>query len=289
MKKIKSGIYGLNVLLDGGMNTGATTVIIGSPGAGKTTFALQFIRRGLQDGQDCIFISLDESKDQIIQESIEMGWHDILDYLDERKLVFVDASGRDFSRFIEEDLSTFVDKWAGSDTRIAVDPLTPVLWSIKDHYEQRDKILSLLKLTKKVGTVVCTLEEHGRADLTGGETIIPMYLADCVIHLAYSLRGNTAIRNLRIVKCRNSRHSELVHPYTIVRGLGIVVGRTPSEKNVQSEKIISTLKNTIISGKLRTSQKTRQMLQNAFAHLKDDDFYGLSSTDVLQSLRDELE
>ena len=50
MQKIPSGVYGLNALLDGGINEHATTVVIGSPGAGKTTFATQFLRRGLELG-----------------------------------------------------------------------------------------------------------------------------------------------------------------------------------------------------------------------------------------------
>ncbi|MFQ6059684.1 MAG: RAD55 family ATPase [Thermoplasmata archaeon] len=58
MKKIKSGIYGLNELIDGGMNENSTTVVIGSSGAGKTTFATQFIRRGLEEGQEGIFVRL---------------------------------------------------------------------------------------------------------------------------------------------------------------------------------------------------------------------------------------
>ena len=174
MRKIKSGIYGLNPLLDGGVNENSTTVVIGRSGAGKTTIATQFIRRGLQDGQEGVFVSLDENKEQIIREAVEMGWSDILDYLDDELLVFIDASGREFSNFIRKELPAFVADWKGSNARIAIDPLTPVLWSTKDLYEQRDLIGFMFKETRKVGTVLCTLEEHGATDLTGPETVIPM-------------------------------------------------------------------------------------------------------------------
>ena len=184
MDKIKSGIYGLNRLLDGGINVNSTTVVIGMSGAGKTTFATQFIRRGLETGQEGIFVSLDENKEQIIKEAIEMGWTDIRSYVDDEKLVFIDASGMEFSKFIKKELPDFVADWKGANARIAVDPLTPVIWSTSDRYEQRDLIGFMLKETRKVGTVLCTLEEHGIAgDLSGNETIIPMSLADSVIHL----------------------------------------------------------------------------------------------------------
>lgn len=229
MKKIKSGIYGLNELLDGGINQNSMTVVVGASGAGKTTFAIQFIKRGLELGQDGIFVSLDESKDQIIEEAIEMGWSDILDYIDDEALIFIDASGKNFTKFVKEELPGFAEEFIGSNTRVAIDPLTPVMWSIKDMYERREIIADMIKQFKKVGTVVCTLEEHGRlGDLSGEETIIPMYLADSVIHLRYlRTTARQVVRNIEIVKCRNSRHSEGSHKYVIIRGFGIIILRNP--------------------------------------------------------------
>src|SRR2546427_6224403 len=125
MRKIRSGIYGLNPLLDGGVNENSTTVVIGRSGAGKTTLATQFIRRGLQDGQEGVFVSLDENKEQIIREAVEMGWSDILDYLDNELLVFIDPSGRGFSHFIRHELPAFLADWEGRHAQILVDPPPP--------------------------------------------------------------------------------------------------------------------------------------------------------------------
>ena len=154
MKKITSGIYGLNPLLDGGINVNSTTVVIGASGAGKTTFATQYLRRGLEEGQEGIFVSLDENKEQIIREAVEMGWPEIVDYLQDELLVFIDASGKDFSEFIQKELPGFVQEWKGADSRIVVDPLTPVMWAIQDRYMQRDILGFMLKETRKVGTVL---------------------------------------------------------------------------------------------------------------------------------------
>jgi len=90
-------------------------------------------------------------------------------------------------------------------------------------YEQRDLIGYMFKQTRKVGTVLCTLEEHGPGDLAGPETVIPMYLADCVVHLKFNSDHASPSRLLNIVKCRNSRHSPSAHAFQIVRGLGIVI------------------------------------------------------------------
>lgn len=224
MDKIRSGIYGLNPLLDGGINQNTTTVVIGSSGAGKTTFACQFLRRGLELGDDAVFITLDEAPAQIIQETKLMGWEDVEDYLDNDQMVFVDAGGKQFSRFIQKELAEFVDDWAGHRARIVIDPLTPVLWSVEEKYGQRELVSFLLRETRKIGTVLCTLEEHGvMGDLSGQEIIIPMYLADNVIHLRYKSHESPEKRDLKIVKCRSSKHSRTWHPYGIMKGVGLFV------------------------------------------------------------------
>jgi len=251
MRKVKSGVYGLNPLLDGGINENTITAVIGSSGAGKTTFATYFLKRGLEQGEDAIFITLDEEPKQIIKEVIEMGWEDIEDYIDGGMMVFVDAGGKQFSDFIKTELAGFVEEWGGYRARIVIDPLTPVLWSVERRYEQRDLVSFLLRETRKIGTVICTLEEHGvMGDLSGPDLVIPMYLADNVIHLRYKSHESPERRDLKIIKCRSSRHSQYWHPYKIIRGSGILLQQPP-----------------IVSGETKTVVDLREKFEKALANL----------------------
>lgn len=291
MKKLKSGIYGLNPLLDGGINENSSTVVIGCSGAGKTTFATQFIRRGLEAGQDGIFVSLDENKEQIIKEAIEMGWKRIVDYIEDEKLVFIDASGQEFSAFIKKELPGFVADWkGGANARISIDPLTPVMWSVTDRYEQRELIGFMLKETRKVGTVLATLEEHGTAgDLSGSEAIIPMYLSDCVIHLRNFVDKEQGLqRRLKIMKCRNSRHSKMEHSYNIIKGLGLVVN--PGGARLKPTRTFpERLKNMLDEHKGKIPSRVHQRIIEVLEELRDDDFVDMSPEEIIEEIIQEYE
>jgi circadian clock protein KaiC len=284
MRKIKSGVVGLDSLLDGGINENSTTVVIGTSGAGKTTFAAQFLRRGLDKGNDALFVSLDENQEQIIKEAVEMGWADINAYLEDGSLVFIDASGKKFSKFIRHELPTFVEEWKGSNSRIVVDPLTPVIWSTEGRYEQRELLMLLLKETKKIGTVVCTLEEHGSSgDLSGNEIVIPMYLADSVIHLKYTRKEGATSRLLEIVKSRNSRHSDLSHPYTIVRGFGLLVhGMTG--KISKTKKAPEELKKLLKKYEKSFSKRVWNNIKTSLDNLTDEDFENVDLAQLVSDL-----
>jgi len=235
--KIRSGIPGLDILMDGGFNKNSTNVAIGTSGTGKTTMALQFLRKGLEEGSEAIHITLDETKDQIIAEAQNLGWKDITDYVESEKLIFMEAAGSDFLDFIENEFPDLIANWEGStDARIVIDPLTPVIWAISDHYRQREVLSSLFKLTRKIGTVLATLEEHNTfGTLSGDESILPMYISDSVIHLSYVGLGFSVNRMLKIIKCRSSWHTEVSNPYNIIPGIGLVVHAIEGAYKMESE------------------------------------------------------
>jgi KaiC/GvpD/RAD55 family RecA-like ATPase len=296
MNKIKSGIYGLNRLMDGGINKNTITAVIGSSGAGKTTFATYFLKRGLEQGEDAIFITLDEEPKQIIKEVIEMGWDNIEDYIDEGAMVFVDAGGKQFSDFIKTELAGFVEEWKGYNARIIIDPLTPVLWSVQHKYEQRDLVSFLLRETRKIGTVICTLEEHTvMGDLSGPDLVIPMYLADNVIHLRYKSHESPERRDMKIIKCRSSRHSHFWHTYRIVKGSGIIIQEatmaedTPVQVVDLHARLDKALANIPESRKKNLTPKVSQSLYWTIGLISSEDIGSLDPDYIIKQILMEYE
>ena len=58
MTRTKTGISGLDELIDGGLVEGSTTLVSGGTGSGKTIFALQFCIMELQNTRNLVYMSL---------------------------------------------------------------------------------------------------------------------------------------------------------------------------------------------------------------------------------------
>ena len=55
---ISTGISGLDDVLLGGLTPKKMYLLSGTPGTGKTTFALQFIAEGIRNGESCLYVSV---------------------------------------------------------------------------------------------------------------------------------------------------------------------------------------------------------------------------------------
>lgn len=87
MERVKTGIAGLDKLLEGGFPANSSILLIGPPGCGKSTLCQQFVWNGLKENQPALFITLDVSPDEIRENMKNFGWK----VTDTSKLKFIDA------------------------------------------------------------------------------------------------------------------------------------------------------------------------------------------------------
>jgi circadian clock protein KaiC len=69
-----SGVDGLDNILGGGFPHGGFYLIQGDPGAGKTTLALQFLLEGLRRGEKVFYITLSETRQELLEVARSHGW-----------------------------------------------------------------------------------------------------------------------------------------------------------------------------------------------------------------------
>lgn len=68
------GIPGLDSVLQGGLPSSRLYLVLGEPGTGKTTLALQFLMAGAKAGERVLFVTLSESADELRTTAESHGW-----------------------------------------------------------------------------------------------------------------------------------------------------------------------------------------------------------------------
>src|SRR5512147_3169976 len=69
-----SGVEGLDEVLGGGLPSGCLYLLQGDPGSGKTTLALQFLLEGVRRGEQTLYITLSETKAELLKVARSHGW-----------------------------------------------------------------------------------------------------------------------------------------------------------------------------------------------------------------------
>ena len=70
----RTGVPGLDEILQGGLTRGHNFLLEGEPGSGKTTVALQFLLEGAAQGERCLYITLSETEQELRDGAKSHGW-----------------------------------------------------------------------------------------------------------------------------------------------------------------------------------------------------------------------
>lgn len=224
VKRVKTGVSGLDEMLQGGFPENHIVVVMGSFGTGKTTLGLQYIVEGLRNSEPCIYISLEEDKDSIISNAASFGW-DVSPALEAKKLGIFKLEPSDAKTTItriKSDLPKFVKSFGAK--RVVVDSVSLLNMMFTDEAERRTNLFNLCQLLKSTGaTTLLTAEvkdENPRSSRDG----LAEYTADGVLLLQAdeNKEGGEVQLTIRILKMRRTQHSRRVKPYSIT-DKGIVV------------------------------------------------------------------
>src|SRR4051794_24450607 len=90
-ERSRTGIPRLDEILHGGLIPSRFYLVDGNPGAGKTTLALQFLREGADAGEKCLYVTLSETRDELMSGARSHGWP--LDGIEIVELIADDVEG----------------------------------------------------------------------------------------------------------------------------------------------------------------------------------------------------
>lgn len=224
-QQARTGIPGLDELLNGGFPERRMFLIEGEPGAGKTTLAMQFLLEGRRANEACLYITLSETIDELQAVAHSHGWS--LDGIDTYQLAATPAtSGEEYTLYHPSEVElgdltkAVLDHIARvRPHRVVFDSLSELRLLARDPLRYRRYILGLKEFLAEQRCTVLMLDDH-----SSGENDLQLRsLAHGVVLLEHlPFEYGRARRRLRIVKMRGASTTEGFHDFVIVRG-GLVV------------------------------------------------------------------
>jgi circadian clock protein KaiC len=208
LERVKSGINGLDEMMQGGFPFPSTVLVAGSAGTGKTTFALQFLAQGVKDGEQGIFFT---TLSEPTQWMLRFVTH--FTFLDKdsfgRQIKYVDLGPFLRKERDPEKLLTYIDDQISEHMpqRIVIDPVSVIGSLIKTDYRMFLYDLSThLKNWRAISILTGEVlpQEPYPVEIS--------YIVDSVILLSLGLTSEGSRRKyLEILKMRGTQHATGQH------------------------------------------------------------------------------
>lgn len=232
--RYKTGISKFDPLIAGGIPGGASILVSGVSGMGKTVFCLETLYRGATEFHDKgIYFSFDETPEQLVANARSLGW-DIERELNRGMLEIAYIPQTEI--LVERELLMIRDaiERVGA-KRVAIDSISALFHKIKDVQIVREKLFQLTSLIRDSNALglFCADVPFGSGQISAFG--IEEAIVDGIFLLTSSEHGVNRERFLEVYKLRDTNHKTGRQRITIGKG-GI----------------------TVFSGNIRTCKKARK-------------------------------
>jgi circadian clock protein KaiC len=225
-ERASTGVPGLDDILGGGLPTDHLYLVEGTPGSGKTTLGIQFLRQGAAQGETGLYVTLSETAEELRTVAASHGWD--LDGIDLFELVTEEGLSPDAEQSIlhpseielgETTRGVMAAVERLRPARVVFDSLSEMRLLAQDPLRYRRQILTLKHFFRTRGVTVLLLD-----DQTAQAGDVQLHsIAHGVIGLNHVLdEYGPEKRHLRVIKLRGVRFRGGEHDFDLSTG-GLIV------------------------------------------------------------------
>lgn len=241
--RIPTGVDGLDEVLGGGLLQGASCLLVGKTGTGKTATSLQWLYRSRGEGASCLYISLSEPAGSVQRSAESFGWN-----LDHVHVIDLYPAGQDpsfskapYTLFPPSDVD-HATVWGKifdaiherQPTHVVVDSVTQLRFLSPDAYQFRQKVRELTAFLYLHNCTSMLTFETGDHEQEAAVALA----VDTVIHLSRSVSPQRII-GLRQLEVEKQRHSGFMSGYHAMRISGSGVEIFPHRIEEPTEREMS--------------------------------------------------
>ena len=231
LKKLETGIAGLDEIANGGLPHGRSTLIAGTAGSGKTVMALQFLYCGITDyDENGVLVTFEETPADMMANVASFGWN-LEALVDAGKLAIVDAAPDPSEDIIEaggHDLAALMARIERAvrkvgAQRVILDAVGALFPQFSDALLVRRELQRILAGLRLLGVTTIINLERTEDEGPVGRFGVEEFVADNVLLVRNRLDMEKRRRTIEILKFRGATHQKGEYPFTIDELDGVTV------------------------------------------------------------------
>jgi circadian clock protein KaiC len=221
--KFPSGVAELDELLDGGVDRGTSSLVIGPAGAGKSTLATQYALAAVECGERAACYLFEETRETFLDRAAGLGM-ELEPHVREGRLMLYQVDPAEMSAGV---FSHQVRQAVSQDgaSVVVIDSLNGYLNAMPTERHLLMHMHELLNFLGQQGALtIAVVAQHGIVGQAMQTPVDVTYLADTVILLRYFEAGGEVRQALSVMKKRKGRHERTIRELRLGPG-GIRIGR----------------------------------------------------------------
>src|SRR5438067_7474039 len=240
---VKTGVTGLDSILNGGIPRGNVIVVEGPAGSGKTTLGLEFIYRGATEfNEPGLIVLFEVSPLKIIRDAAQFGW-DFPELEREGKIKIVFTTRSVLQQELQQaDSLLLAEASQIGARRIFIDALQPLPHDGHNGHDGAREVFHTLAqgLHRENVTAMLAVETPGLERVRLASPPVEEFVADSIIVLRIEDVQRAALRSIEVVKSRGHEFQMGSHSLRIVDGHGLeVYRRVQAPRDVRREEAAS--------------------------------------------------
>ncbi|MCD1295175.1 hypothetical protein CUJ83_09210 [Methanocella sp. CWC-04] len=206
-ERVRSGISGLDEILDGGFFAGQTYGVTGGPGSGKSIFSMEFLVKGAQIGEKGLYISSEVSVDKLIKQ---MPFWDLKEYIDKGDIVPFSTRPQPDEIVVESEkfdlggLIYLVKHYVKNKgiKRVVFDSITAFVQQYENKKPLRRELNNLIGILESLGCTTILIFENQVFEPTD----FMEFVVDGVLELGIIETREDVVRYIQVKKMRGTSH-----------------------------------------------------------------------------------